>query len=97
MKFIICFHYKKLFVINNFLSFDYLRYLYRFYTKSHFYYYNNFNKNESRLIVIYDNALIYYNFKFIRLYHDVKILLKYLFLYSFNFNLIEISFLMLKT
>ena len=69
MKFIIYFHYKRLFVINNSSKFDHLRYFYRFRTRSRFFYCDNFNKSEFRLIIICDNASIYYNFKFIRLYY----------------------------
>ena len=48
-------------------------------------------------MIICDNVLIHHNFKFINIYHDAKILLKYLLKYSLNFNLIEISFSMFKT
>ena len=97
MKFIIYFYYKRLFLINNLFKFVYLRYLYRFYIILRFFYCDNFNNNEPRSIVIYDNILIHHYFKLVRLCHDIKVLLKYLFLYSFNINSIKISFSILKT
>ena len=97
INFIINLYYSKLFIINYFLKFDYLKNLYRFYTRSRFFYCDKFNKSESRSIIIYDNALIYHDVKFIHICHDIKILLKYLFSYSFNLNSIKISFSILKT
>ena len=97
MKSVICVHYTKLFIINYFSEFRHVRNLYRFYTRSRFFYCDNFDKNKPLSIIICDNVLIYYNVKLIRIYHDIKILLKYLSSYSLNLNSIETSFSILKT
>ena len=97
MKFVICVHYIKLFIINHFSEFRHAKNLYRFRIKSRFFYCDNFDKSEFFSIIICDNVSIYHNVKLIRICHDVKILLKYLSSYSLNLNSIEISFSILKT
>ena len=97
MKSVICVYYIKLFIINHFLKFRHAKNPYRFYTRSRFFYYDNFDKDESLSIIICDNISIYHNIKFVRICYDIKILLKYLSLYSLNLNSIEISFSILKT
>ena len=97
MKSVICVYYIKLFVMNHSSKFYHIKDLYRLYTRSRFFYCDSFDKSEPLSIIIYNNVSIHHNVEFIRICHDAKILLKYLFSYSLNLNSIEISFSILKT
>ena len=80
MKFVICFHYKRLFIINNSLKFDYLKYFHRFRINLYFFITIILIKTSFEIIIC-DNALIYYNFKLIRLYCNAKFLLNCFFIF----------------
>ena len=83
--------------MNHFLRFRHAKDFYRLYTRSRFFYCDNFDKNESLSIIICDKISIYHNIELVHMCHDVKILLKHLFSYSLNLNSIETSFSILKT
>jgi len=51
---------------------------------------------EPRSVIILNNAKIYYYTELKKIYNNKKIYLEYLLSYSFNFNLIETLFLLLK-